>query len=326
MSSIAFDFDFTPDYGVPVELEPGLRRVVAKNPNRFTFRGTGTYIVGTTSVAIIDPGPAIDSHFDALMDTIGGADVSHILITHTHRDHSLLAARVHDATGAPTIGFGPHGDVPPGDPDDQIDFGEVEDDDQEPDEQEDETQNEHADGGYDDQFVPDVAVRHGDIIVGDGWSMDCVHTPGHTSNHICFGWRERKALFSGDHVMGWSTSVISPPDGDMATYMASLELLLHRDDNVYWPTHGNPIRNPRDHVRAFISHRQAREAAIVELIKSGTTSIEQMVRSMYTQVHPKLYGAAARSVHAHIVHLVENGLLTSASGKNRLTDPYTLAT
>ena len=328
MSPIAFDFDFTPNYGAAVELEPGLRRVVAKNPNRFTFRGTGTYIIGTTSVAVIDPGPAIDSHFDALIAAIGDAQVSHILITHTHRDHSPLSARLQDATGAATYGFGPHGDVPHADADDQIDFGVIEeaDADDNQDEQEDETQSEHADGGYDDQFVPDVAVRHGDIIVGEGWSMDCVHTPGHTSNHICFGWRETHELFSGDHVMGWSTSVISPPDGDMATYMASLELLLDRDDTVYWPTHGNPIRNPHEHVRAFIAHRQGREAAIVDLIGSGTTSIEAIVRSMYTQVHPKLYGAAARSVHAHIVHLVENHVVTSASGQNRLTDRYSLAT
>ena len=324
MSSISFDLDFAPEYATPDEVAPGLRRVVAKNPNRFTFRGTGTFIVGTKSLAIIDPGPAIDSHFDALMSTIGDATVSHILVTHTHRDHSPLSARLKDATGAPTFGYGPHGDVPPNDPEDQIDFGDVEDDDQDSNEQEDESQSEHADGGYDDEFVPDVFVRHGDVLVGDGWTMDCVHTPGHTSNHVCFGWRESNALFSGDHVMGWSTSVISPPDGDMATYMASLEVLLDRTDEVYWPTHGNPITDPHEYVRAFIAHRQGREAAIVELIGSGTTSIEQMVLAMYTQVHPKLYSAAARSVHAHIVHLTENGRVASASGQNRLTDQYSL--
>lgn len=327
MSSIAFDLDFTPEYGTAVELAPGLKRVVAKNPNRFTFRGTGTYIVGTTSVAVIDPGPAIDSHFDALMEALGDATVSHILITHTHSDHSPLSARLRDATGAPTFGYGPHGDVPASDPHDQIDFGLVEeDDDDASDTQADESQREHADGGYDDAFVPDVALRHGDIVMGDGWSMDCVHTPGHTSNHICFGWRESGALFSGDHVMGWSTSVISPPDGDMATYIASLELLLDRNDDVYWPTHGNPIKNPHEHVRAFIAHRSGREAAIVELITGGTTSIEHMVRTMYTHVHPKLYSAAARSVHAHLVHLVECGTIVSASGTNRLTDQYLLTT
>ena len=155
--------------------------------------------------------------------------------------------------------------------------------------------------------------------------MDCVHTPGHTSNHVCFGWREAHALFSGDHVMGWSTSVISPPDGEMATYLASLELLLDRSDEIYWPTHGNPIRAPHDHVRAFITHRNGREAKILELLGSGTTSIEELVRTMYTTVHPKLYSAAARSVHAHLVHLIATGKVSSASHTARLTDSYTIS-
>ena len=324
MSPISFDLDVDVEYGTVVEVAPGLRRVVAQNPNRFTFKGTGTYLIGERDLAVVDPGPIIDDHFDALMAAIGDATVSHILITHTHRDHSPLTPRLKDATGAVTYGYGPHGDVPPSDPDDQIDFGVVAEEEDLSDTPEDKTQSEHADGGYDADFVPDVAIRHGDVLVGDGWTIDCVHTPGHTSNHMCFGWREAAALFSGDHVMGWSTSVISPPDGDMATYMASLQLLLDRPDEVYWPTHGNPIRDPHAHVRAFIEHREGRERAIVGHITDGLTDIESMVRTMYTDVHPKLYNAAARSVHAHLVHLVERGEVAASTPACRLTDTYTI--
>ncbi len=328
MSPIAFDLDVDVTPGVCEVVAPGLRRIVANNPSRFTFKGTGTYLVGRPggtakdAIAVVDPGPDLDDHFDALNIAIGDRPVSHILVTHTHNDHSPLSRRLAEQTGAVIYGQGPHGAVPEPDPEDQIDFGVVPEESDLDAPAEDESQRSHTDGGYDASFVPDVAVRHGDVLVGDGWTIDCVHTPGHTSNHMCYGWRETAALFSGDHVMGWSTSVISPPDGDMATYLASLELLLDRQDTTYWPTHGNPITNPHEHVRGFIEHRRGREVAIVELLGSGITTIEQLVRTMYTQVHPKLYSAAARSVHAHLVHLIAMGRVVPATPAARLTDEY----
>ena len=336
MAPITFDLDFEVDYGRVDEVAPGLRRVVANNPSRFTFRGTGTYIFGSGnlgsgnlgsepagSLAVVDPGPDLSSHLDALTDAIGDSRLTHIFVTHTHNDHSPLARRLSELTGAVTYGFGPHGDVPPPDPEDRIDFGPdqlgsegdaAHDDGRE--------RTEHHDGGFDAEFTPDVLVRHGDVIVGDGWTIDCIHTPGHTSNHMCFGWREQRALFSGDHVMGWSTSVIGPPDGQMATYLASLELLLDRDYEVYWPTHGHPIRNPREHVAAFIEHRKAREEAIVGHLGRGVSTVEQLVREIYQHVSPKLYPAAASSVHAHLIHLVAMGRAASSTDRVRLTDTY----
>jgi len=335
MAPIAFDLEFEVEYGRADRVAPDLRRVVANNPSRFTFRGTGTYILGADtagSLAVVDPGPDLTSHLDALMETIGESRVSHIFVTHTHNDHSPLARRLCELTGALTYGFGPHAAVPSPDPDDRIEFEQdsnasasdpadvaIQTDTSDP------TEPEHHDGGFDAEFTPDVFVRHGDVIVGDGWTIDCVHTPGHTSNHMCFGWREQRGLFCGDHVMGWSTSVIGPPDGDMATYMASLELLLHRDDLVYWPTHGHPIKNPHEHVVSFIEHRKAREEAIVEHLERGTTSVKQLVLEIYQHVSPKLYPAAASSVHAHLIHLVAIVRVKASTEKTRLTDSYSPA-
>jgi len=322
MAPIVFDLEFEVAYGRADNVAPGLSRIVANNPSRFTFRGTGTYILGSDtdgSLAVIDPGPDLSSHLDALIDGIGDNRVSHIFVTHTHNDHSPLAPRLAELTGALTYGFGPHAEVPPSDPNDRIDFRQYQT------ENKNTQDSEHHDGGFDAEFTPEVVVSHGDVIVGDGWTVDCVHTPGHTSNHMCFGWREQQALFCGDHVMGWSTSVIGPPDGHMGTYMASLELLLHRDDLIYWPTHGHPIRNPREHVRSFIEHRKAREHAIVEHLEHGMSSIEQLVLEIYQHVSPKLYNAAASSVHAHLIHLVSTGRAKSSTDKVKLTDTYSPA-
>jgi glyoxylase-like metal-dependent hydrolase (beta-lactamase superfamily II) len=212
--------EFTPRYGEAEELAPGIRRVLAHNPNPFTFHGTGTYLIGRGKVAIVDPGPLLEEHVAALLAAVAGETVTHILITHTHGDHSPAAAPIKHATGAPTFGFGPHGAGR------LLDGVAVEE-------------------GGDRDFVPDVVVGDGDVIAGDGWEVECVYTPGHTSNHLCFAYREQSALFCGDHVMGWSTTVIVPPDGDMAEYFASLEKLRQRNDAIYYPTHGAAIESPQ---------------------------------------------------------------------------------
>jgi len=272
------------EYGKPDRVTPLIRRVVARNPSSFTFYGTGTYIIGAPGrdLAVIDPGPLHDDHVEALLAAVEGETVSHILITHTHIDHSPAAAPFKAATGAPTYGYGPHGSgkhLP------HMRFME----------------------GGDHDFEPDHVLRHGDVIAGDGWTFDAVHTPGHTSNHICFALREETALFSGDHVMGWSTSVISPPDGDMKDYLDALEHLLTRDDAIYWPTHGPPITDPKTHVRALITHRQEREAAILGAIAEGLDRIPDIVDKLYHDVPRNLHPAAGHSVLAHLIDLVGRG-------------------
>ena len=282
------DIDF--EYGVAEAVTPLIRRVVARNPSPFTFKGTGTYIVGHGQVAIIDPGPEIAAHIDALLHALRGEAVTHILITHTHLDHSPAAAAVKRATGAKTYGFGPHGS---GRAEDRSGVGGV------------------TEEGGDHDFVPDVALRDGDVVEGAGWRVDAVHTPGHTSNHICFALPEERTLFSGDHVMGWSTSVIAPPDGDMSAYMRSLAKLLQRDDAVYWPTHGPSIPDPKPFVQAFIAHRHERADAILAQLAQGDETIEAIVGHVYVGLDPRLRGAAGRSVLAHLVELVETGKVAS---------------
>jgi glyoxylase-like metal-dependent hydrolase (beta-lactamase superfamily II) len=264
---------------------PGIRRIVARNPGPFTFRGTGTYVVGDGEVAVIDPGPDLDEHVAALVAGLAGEQITHILITHTHRDHSPAAAAVKAASGATTWGFGPHAGGRRGDP--------------------------AVEEGGDWDFAPDVRVRDGDSIAGKGWRFEAVHTPGHTSNHLCFALPESGVLFSGDHVMGWSTSVIAPPDGDMSAYMASLDKLLGRRDAVYWPTHGPAIPEPQDHVRAFIAHRREREAGILECLDAGAERVEAIVDKLYLGLEPGLRRAAGRSVHAHLLDLAARGIVDS---------------
>src|SRR5215472_9007759 len=240
---IPFRREFSFEYGRLEPVAPGIRRIVARNPSPFTFRGTGTYVIGNGEVAVIDPGPDLVEHVEALLAGLSGERVTHILITHTHRDHSPAAAALKAETGAATWGFGPHAGGRRGEP--------------------------GIEEGGDWDFVPDVVLDDGDAIAGEGWRFEAVHTPGHTSNHLCFALPERGILFSGDHVMGWSTSVVAPPDGDMAAYMASLAKLLFRNDKVYWPTHGPAIDRPQRHVRAFIAHRREREAGILECLSGG---------------------------------------------------------
>ncbi len=277
---IEFNKNFSPEYGEVTQVTPLIRRLVAHNPSPFTFHGTGTYIVGTDKVAIIDPGPAIASHIHALEKFLETVEVSHILVTHNHVDHSPAAHPLKLVTGADIFAFdtGRQADV-----------------------------DNHAEEGRDQHFAPDHILKDGNMIEGDGWTLDVVHTPGHLSNHICFCLREEKALFSGDHVMGWSTSVVSQPVGDMKDYLASLEKLLDRDDEIYYPTHGAPIEDPKPFVKALIAHRHDRERQILAAISEGAHSIPQMVGAIYSDIPTYLHPAAASSVLSHLIHMIGNG-------------------
>jgi glyoxylase-like metal-dependent hydrolase (beta-lactamase superfamily II) len=280
---IPFRREFAFEYGRLEPVAPGIRRIVARNPGPFTFHGTGTYVVGEGQVAVIDPGPDLPEHIEALLMDLAGEEVTHILVTHTHRDHSPAAAAVKEATGAPTYGFGPHAGGKRGEA--------------------------GVEEGGDWDFVPDIVVQDGGEIAGAGWRFEAVHTPGHTSNHLCFALPDQGVLFSGDHVMGWSTSVIAPPDGDMAAYMASLDKLLGRRDAVYWPTHGPAITEPQEHVRAFIGHRREREAGILDCLSAGIERVDRMVERLHVGLNPNLKRAAGRSVLAHLIDLRGRGVV-----------------
>jgi glyoxylase-like metal-dependent hydrolase (beta-lactamase superfamily II) len=285
------------DYGSVSQIAPGIRRVIANNPGPFTFHGTGTYILGTGNVAVIDPGPDDEEHIGAILAALDGETISHILVTHTHMDHSPGCRPLQAVTGAPTYAYGPHG------------AGKLE-------------QGVQVEEGGDMDFAPDHLVKHGDTIQGGDWTVECVYTPGHTSNHMCFALQEQKALFTGDHVMGWSTSIISPPDGDMAAYMQSLELLLERDDAVYWPTHGPSIIDPKTHVRAYIAHRIEREEQILKCIDEGTHSIRDMVPLMYRDTPEFMYPAAARSVLAAMENLLRKNQVVADGGEPSMDSVY----
>jgi glyoxylase-like metal-dependent hydrolase (beta-lactamase superfamily II) len=271
-------------YGEVEEVGPQIRRVIAHNPSPFTLYGTGTYIIGRGEVAVIDPGPADAAHIDAIVAATRGEQITHILVTHTHMDHSPGCALLKEHCDAESYAYGPHG------------AGKLE-------------EGVPVEEGGDMLFKPDVLVRDGDVVQGGNWSVECVYTPGHTSNHMCYQLRESKALFTGDHVMGWSTSIISPPDGDMAAYMKSLDRLLRRDDAVYWPTHGPRVDDPKALVRAFIEHRREREQQILECVGRGIERIREMVPVMYTTTPEFMYPAAARSVLAAVEYLVIKGEL-----------------
>ena len=278
--TIPFRRELAFEWGASAELSPLVRRVIARNPSPFTLYGTGTYIVGRGNVAIIDPGPDREDHVEALMAAVEGETVTHLIVTHTHLDHSPAVRALEAATGAPSYGFGPHGT--------RRDGPRVEE-------------------GADYEFQPGHRVRDGDVIEGSGWTLEAIHTPGHTSNHLCFALREEGLLFSGDHVMGWSTTVVSPPDGDMHAYVESLRKLLGRAETRIWPTHGPAIDEPAPYLRALIDHREEREHQILECLRSGISHIPDMVERMYADVDIVLHYAAARSVLSHLIHLVETG-------------------
>jgi len=267
--------------GITEELEPLVRRVLAPNPSPFTYTGTQTYLVGAGgTLAVIDPGPDDPAHLAALEAAIGGAKVAAICCTHPHRDHSPAAAPLSKATGAPVIGCAPL----------VIESGEP-----------------RVDAPFDKFYAPDRVLADGEQLSGPGWTLTAVATPGHTSNHLCYALEESGALFTGDHVMGWSTSVVVPPDGDMADYMASLDKLYAREDRIYYPAHGPAIGNPRQLVRGMIGHRRQRERQIVRLLGERPQAIEELVPLMYKGVDQRLWPAAAQSVKAHLIELERQG-------------------
>ncbi|TAT69879.1 MBL fold metallo-hydrolase [Rhizobium ruizarguesonis] len=299
MDSPAFDLAFEPAYGQAVPVVAGVERVTVNNPGPFTFFGTNSYIVGSSSVAVIDPGPEDEAHYQALMAALGGRAVTHIVVSHTHRDHSPLAKRLQAATGAVTVGQGPHRPARP------LRDGEV---------------NPFSESS-DLSFAPDIAIGDGETISGDGWSLRAVLTPGHTANHAAFALAGRDILFSGDHVMAWSTSIVAPPDGSMADYMASLERLIAREDRLLLPGHGGPVTEPSSFLRALKAHRLRREQAVLARVQAGDGRIAEMVKVIYRDTDPKLHGAAALSVLAHIEDLLERGEI-AADGPPSLAALY----
>jgi glyoxylase-like metal-dependent hydrolase (beta-lactamase superfamily II) len=290
---LAFDRSLAAVYGVDMRLSPHVSRVLAPNAGPFTFRGTGVYLVGNAAgVAVIDPGPDLPEHVEALKHAIGARRLSHILLTHTHRDHSPAAAPLKAWSGAKTYGV-PLRALP--------DDGEG-----------------VADEAIDHGFVPDVVVGDGDVIAGAGFTLTCVATPGHTSNHMCYALSEERALFSGDHVMGWATSVVAPPDGNMAQYLASLDRLLPRGDRLFYPTHGSPIHEPQAWVRGLIEHRRRREAQIVAALRAGDDGVAAIAARLYPDVPPGLRAAAASQVRAHLDHLMEKNRVAREGAVFRL--------
>ena len=270
---IPFNRDFPLKSGVVEQVRPGVRRVLCNNPSPFTFTGTVSYIVGEGKVAIIDPGPDDEAHAKALLDAVKGETVTHILVTHTHRDHSPNTPRIKAATGAPVYAEGPHRASRPR-------F---------------ESEKHNPESGADRDFRPDVEVKHGDVIEGAGFALEAVATPGHTANHLAFAWTERSINFVGDHVMGWSTSIVAPPDGSMIDYMASLERLEQRPEQLYFSGHG----------------RRAREASILHRLGKGEADIPTMVRAIYIGLDPRLANAAGYSVLAHLEDLVARGVVAT---------------
>jgi glyoxylase-like metal-dependent hydrolase (beta-lactamase superfamily II) len=286
---VPFNRDFPLAPGVVEEVRPGVRRVLCYNPSPFTFTGTVSYIIGQGKVAILDPGPDSEPHAKALLDAVRGETVTHILVTHTHRDHSPNAARIRSATGAAIYAEGPHRASRPRY----------------------ESEKHNPESGADRDFRPDVEVRHGDTIEGQGWRLEAVATPGHTANHVAFAWPERKISFVGDHVMGWSTSIVAPPDGSMVDYMASLQRLTERDEDLYFSGHGPEIPEGPRYVRFLIRHRQAREASILHRLSKGEADIPTLVRAIYIGIDPRLTTAAGYSVLAHLEDLVARGIVAT---------------
>ncbi len=267
------------------DLEPGLRRVLAPNPSPMTFRGTNTYIVGTGTVAIIDPGPDDRSHLQAILTALGpGETVSHILVTHSHMDHSPLARPLADATGAPVLAFGTHLDGRSAVMDRLVRDGLT-----------------GGGEGIDHAFAPDHRIDEGDRITGDDWQVDVIRTPGHTANHLSFAWNG--ALFTGDHVMGWASSLVSPPDGDLTAFMASCRKLQARTDRIYYPGHGAPVTIPAERINWLVAHRLSREAQILAQLDASPDTVSGLTGQIYTDTPPALLPAAERNVLAHVIDL-----------------------
>ncbi|MBZ9997353.1 MBL fold metallo-hydrolase [Mesorhizobium sp. BH1-1-4] len=287
--ALRFDTSFDPAYGQGVDVAHGVQRVTARNPSPFTFHGTNSYVVGRDTLAVIDPGPDDEAHLETLLDVIAGRPVSHIFVSHTHRDHSPLAARLKERTGAKVLAEGPHRPARP------LHLGETN----------------ALDASADTAFVPDIASPDGELVSGDGWAIRTVLTPGHTANHAAFALEGTGILFSADHVMGWATSIVAPPDGAMADYMASLDKLIERGDRLLLPGHGGPVTAPRAFMRGLKTHRKMRERAILERIRAGDRTIPDMVKAIYRDTDPHLHGAAGLSVLAHLEDLVARGVVAT---------------
>jgi len=294
-------FDLVP--GQAVEVAPDVRAVVANNPGPFTYKGTVSYIIGRGKVAILDPGPDDETHIAALLDAVRGETVTDIFVTHTHRDHSPAVPRVKAATGATVYAEGPHRLARP------VHIGEAG----------------RLDASADLEFSPDVALADGSVVSGNGWTIEAITTPGHTANHMAYALKEADLIFSGDHVMAWSTSIVAPPDGAMSDYMASLAKLASRSEPVYLPGHGGAVRDAPRFVQSYIRHRQGREASILHRLEKGAADIPTLVRAIYIGLDPRLIGAASLSVLAHLEDLVARGLVStegapSIGGTYRLTE------
>ena len=302
MSDIRFDKSFDLAPGEVEEVAPGVRRLVAGNPGPFTFKGTVSYIVGRGQVAIIDPGPADEAHIRALLDAVRGETVTHIFVTHTHRDHSPAAAAIKQTTGAKTYAEGPHRSARP------LHIGDAK----------------RTEAGGDRDFKPDVALADGEVVAGPGWTVEAIATPGHTANHMAFALREPNILFSGDHVMGWSTTIVAPPDGAMSDYMASLEKLARREEELYLPGHGGAVKDGPRFAAHLIRHRQGREASILNRLAKGPADIPALVRAIYIGIDPRLVKGAGLSVLAHLEDLVARGLVVT-DGPPSVDGNYCLA-
>jgi glyoxylase-like metal-dependent hydrolase (beta-lactamase superfamily II) len=307
MPSDPFDRDRTAVHGVAESVAPQVRRIMAPNPSPMTFTGTATYIVGGPETAIIDPGPDDPAHRAAILAALGGARVAAILVTHTHRDHSAGAAALGDATGAPLMGFGPHGAGMDPAMAALASVGGL-----------------GGGEGADHGFRPDRTLADGDAVTGEGWRLTAVHTPGHISTHLAFALEGAGVLFTGDVVMGWATTMVSPPDGDMAAFLATLRRLRRRDDRLYLPGHGNPVRDPAAMLDWQLAHRAGREKQILAALGEGPATVPELVPRLYAGVDPALWPAAGRSVLAHLIALAQAGKVraeggVSAAARFRLT-------
>ena len=287
--ALEFETRFDPAYGEAIQVAPDVLRVTVNNPSAFTFHGTNSYIVGKSTLAVIDPGPEDDAHLRALLKAIDGRPVSHIFVSHTHRDHSPLAVSLARETGALVCAEGPHRAARP------LRIGETN----------------PLDASADTDFVPDHALADDELVEGENWGIRAIHTPGHAANHAAFALENTGILFSADHVMAWATSIVAPPDGAMSDYMASLDRLLARDDTVFFPGHGSRVKNPQCFMRGLKAHRKMRERAILDRIMRGDRTIPEMVAAIYRDTDPRLHGAAALSVLAHLEDLVARGAVTT---------------
>lgn len=300
--TLTFNLRFEPAYGEAVTVAPDVLRLTVNNPGPYTFHGTNSYLVGRDCLAVIDPGPDDEEHFRALIRAIAGRRVSHIFVTHTHRDHSPLAARLKAETGATVLAQGPHRPARP------LRIGETN----------------PLDASADTTFQPDHALSENELVQGDGWSIRTVLTPGHAANHAAFALEGTGILFPGDHVMGWATTIVAPPDGNMADYMASLDRLIERDDRLLLPGHGGAVTAPHTFMRGLKAHRKMRERAVLERIRNGDRTIGAMVEAIYRDTDPRLFGAAGLSVLAHLEDLTRRGLVKT-DGEPSIDGIYTPA-